>query len=99
VPYYRLRARFYGRPSKIGKQKSLRLLTEAQEGAILRIIDSLRCYNIKLNRKDIEDLANLLLWRQYERDYPDTTVLKTSPVLLRLAKAEILPPRLKLVNH
>jgi hypothetical protein len=61
VPYYRLRARFHGRPSKIGKQKSLRLLTEAQEGAILRIINSLRRYNIKLNRKDIEDLANLLL--------------------------------------
>jgi hypothetical protein len=59
----------------------------------------LRRYNIKLNGKDIEDLANLLLWRQYERDHPDATVPKTSLVLPRLAKAEILPPRLKLVNH
>jgi hypothetical protein len=75
------------------------LLIEAQEGAILRTIDSLRRYNIKLNSKDIEDLANLLLWRQYERDYPDATVLKTLLVLPRLAKAEILPPGLKLVNH
>jgi hypothetical protein len=75
------------------------LLTEAQETAILRTIDSLSRYNIKLNGKDIEDLANLLLWRQYERDHPDATVPKTSPILPRLAKAENLPPGLKLVNH
>jgi hypothetical protein len=63
------------------------LLTEAQEGDILRTIDSLRRYNIKLNGKDIEDLANLLLWRLYDRDHPDATVPKTSLVLPQLAKA------------
>ncbi|OKP02203.1 hypothetical protein PENSUB_7186 [Penicillium subrubescens] len=63
VNYQRLRRRLIGLPSKIGNQNRLRLLTRAQEDAIIRIIDSLRRYNIKLNGKDIEDLANLLLWR------------------------------------
>jgi hypothetical protein len=99
VSYWRLRRRSQGLPSNIGNQNRPRLLTEAQETAILRTIDSLSRYNIKLNSKDIEDLANLLLWRQYERDHPDATVPKTSPILPRLAKAENLPPRLKLVNH
>jgi hypothetical protein len=99
VNYQRLRRRSIGLPSKIGNQNRPRLLTGAQEDAIIRTIDSLRRYNIKLNGKDIEDLANLLLWRQYERDHPEATVPKTSAILPRLANAEILPPGLKLVNH
>ena len=63
VPYYRLRRRAQGVSSKIGNQNRPRLLTEAQEQAIVRTIDQLRRYNIKLNGKDIEDLANILLWR------------------------------------
>lgn len=59
----------------------------------------MRRYNIKLNDKYIEDLAHLLLWRQYERDHPDATVPKTSAILPRLANAETLPPGLKLVNY
>jgi hypothetical protein len=99
VPYQRLRRRSLGTPSKIGNQNRPRLLTEAQEGAILSTIDSLSRFNIKLNGKDIEDLANLLLWRQYERDHPDATVPKTSAILPRLAKAQNIPSKLKLVNH
>lgn len=98
VSYHRLRRRSLGKPFKIGNQNRPRLLTEAQEGAIVRMIDSLRRYNIKLNGKDIKDLANLILWRQYRKDHPDATGSKTS-ILSRLAKAENLPPGLKLVNH
>ena len=63
VPYQRLRRRAQGVSSKIGNQNYPRRLTEAQEQAIVRTIDYLRQYNIKLNGKDIEDQANLLLWR------------------------------------
>ena len=75
------------------------MLTEAQEQAIVRNIDHLRQYNIKLNGKDIEDSANLLLWRQYERDHPEAKMLKSKSILARLAKRENWPPGLKLVNH
>ena len=65
----------------------------------MRTIDHLRRYNIKLNGKDIEDLANLLLWRQYERDHPEAKMLKSKSVLTRLAKRDNWPPGLKLVHH
>ncbi|KAJ5150805.1 uncharacterized protein N7482_010057 [Penicillium canariense] len=99
VSYWRLQRRAKGISSKIGNQNCPRLLTEAQEGAILRTIDNLRRFNIKFNGRDIEDFANLLLWRQYERDHPEATLPKTLPVLPRLARAKDRPPRLKLVNH
>ncbi|KAJ5364937.1 uncharacterized protein N7496_010650 [Penicillium cataractarum] len=99
VSYSRLRRRANGISSKLGNKNRPRLLTEAQEAAIVRVIDSLRRYNIKLNGRDIEDYANLLLWRQYERDHPEATLPKTTAVLPRLAKAKNRPPGLKLVNH
>ena len=98
VPYHRLRRRAQGLSSKIGNQNRPRLLTEAQEQAIVRTIDHLRRYNIKLNGKDIEDQANLLLWRQYERDHPEAKMPKSKSILARLAKREDWPPGLKLVN-
>ncbi|PKX93524.1 uncharacterized protein P174DRAFT_450534 [Aspergillus novofumigatus IBT 16806] len=58
-----------------------RLLTEAQKQAIVRTIDHLRRYNIKLNGKGIEDSANLLLWRQYERDHPEAAMPKSKSIL------------------
>jgi hypothetical protein len=99
VPYQRLRRRAQGGSSKIGNQNRPRLLTEAQEQAIVRTIDHLRRYNIKLNGKDIEDFANLLLWRQYVRDHPEAAMPKSKSILSRLAKREDWPPGLKLVNH
>jgi len=99
VPYYRLRRRAQGVSSKIGNQNRPRLLTEAQEQAIVRTIDQLRRYNIKLNGKDIEDLANILLWRQFERDYPEAKMPPSNSILARLANRQDLPTGLKLVNH
>jgi DDE superfamily endonuclease len=99
VPYQRLRRRAQGVSSKIGNQNRPRLLTEAQEQAIVRTIDHLRRYNIKFNGRDIEDFANLLLWREYERDHPEAKIPKSKSILARLAKREDWPPGLKLVNH
>ena len=98
VSYKRLWRRARGVPSKIGNQNRPRLLTEAQEMAIVRTIDHLRQYNIKLNSKDIEDKANLLLWRQYERDHPEAVMPKSKSILTRLANRDNWPPGLKLVN-
>ncbi len=56
--------------SKISNQNHPRLFTKAQEQVIVRTINHLRRYNIKLDGKDIEDFPNLLLWREYERDHP-----------------------------
>jgi hypothetical protein len=78
VSYYQLRRKAQGVSSRIGNQNRPRLLTEAQEQAIMRTIDRLRRYNFKLNGKDIEDCANLLLWRQYERDHPEAKMPKTN---------------------
>lgn len=88
VPFQRLRRRAQGVPSKIGNQNRLRLLTEAQDIAIVRTIDRLRRYNIKLNGKDIEDYANLLLWRQYVRDHPEAVMPKSKSILARLTNRE-----------
>lgn len=64
----------------------------------MRVIDHLRRYNIKLNSKDIEDFVNLLLWRQYERDYPEAKILKSKSILARWARREDWLPGLKLVT-
>jgi hypothetical protein len=99
VSHWRLRRGANSSSSRIDNHNRPRLPTEVQEGTISRTINNLRRLNIKLNDRDIEDFANLLLWRQYKRDHPEVAVSKTHQFLPRVSRAKGRPPALKLVNH
>ena len=68
VPVSRLRARFQGTPSKKGNSNAKKTLDDAQEAALERWIERLDGLNIHPDPPDINEMANLILFRQFESD-------------------------------
>lgn len=68
VPVSRLRARFQGTPSKKGNSNAKKTLDDAQEAALGRWIERLDDLNIHPDPPDINEMANLILFRQFESD-------------------------------